>query len=96
MNLKKGTKIFSSVDKFNQENPEDMTSLLHSSKLLNTISLNQKNLNGTISAQKQLDERLLDAMLMNTKAVRDSKSNLNVSTQKIDILHEIWKANFLN
>ena len=96
VNLQKGTKIFSSVDKFNQENPEDMTSLLHSSKLLNAISLNQKNLNGMIIAQKHLDERLLDAMLMNTKAVKNSKSNLNVSTQKIDIPHEIWKANFLN
>jgi tape measure domain-containing protein len=96
MNLQKGTKIFSSVDKFNQENPEDMTSLLHSSNLLNSISLNQKNLDGMMIAQKQLDERLLEAMILNTKAVKNSKSSLNVSTQKIDIPHEIWKANFLN
>ena len=96
MNLEKGTEIFSSVSKFNQENPEDMTSLLHSSSLLSSISLNQKSIDGMMTAQKIVDERLLNAMLLNTKAVKDSKSNVNIKTQNIDIQHQIWKSNLLN
>ena len=96
VNLQKGTEIFSSVDKFNQQNPNEMTNMLHSASLLASISLNQKNINGMMSGQKQLDERLLDAMLLNTKAVKKSQSNTYVKTQKIDIAHELWKSNLLN
>jgi len=96
VNLEKGTEIFSSVDKFNQQNPNEMSGLLHSASLLASISLNQKNINGMMSGQKELDERLLDAMLLNTKAVKNSKSNTFVKTQKIDIAHELWKSNLLN
>ena len=96
VNLQKGTEIFSSVEKFNQQNPNEMSNLLHSSTLLASISLNQKNINGMMSGQKILDERLLDAMLLNTKAVKKSQSNTYIKTQKIDIAHEIWKSNLLN
>ena len=96
VNLQKGTEIFSSVEKFNQQNPNEMSGLLHSASLLASISLNQKNINGMMSGQKELDERLLDAMLLNTKAVKNSKSNTFVKTQKIDIAHELWKSNLLN
>ena len=96
VNLQKGTEIFSSVEKFNQQNPAKMSDMMHSASLLASISLNQKNINGMMSGQKQLDERLLDAMLLNTKAVKNSKSNTYVKTQKIDIAHQIWKSNLLN
>jgi hypothetical protein len=96
VNLQKGTEIFSSVDKFNQQNPNEMSSMLHSASLLASISLNQKNINGMMSGKQQLDERLLDAMLMNTKAVKKSASNTYVKTQNIDIAHELWKNNLLN
>jgi len=96
VNLKKGTEIFSSVDKFNQQNPNEMSSMLHSASLLASISLNQKNINGMMSGKQQLDERLLDAMLLNTKAVKKSQSNTYVKTQNIDIAHELWKSNLLN
>ena len=96
VNLKKGTEIFSSVEKFNQQNPNEMSGLLHSASLLASISLNQKNINGMMSGKQQLDERLLDAMLLNTKAVKKSQSNTYVKTQKIDIAHELWKSNLLN
>ena len=96
MNLPKGTEIFSSVQKFNQENPTDMTNMLHSASLLASISLNQKNVEGMMVGQRELDERLLDAMLLNTKAVKNSKSNTFVKTQKIDIAHDMWKAKLLN
>jgi hypothetical protein len=96
MNLPKGTEIFSSVDKFNQENPSDMSSMLHSASLLASISLNQKNIEGMMIGQRELDERLLDAMLLNTKAVKNSSSNTYVKTQKIDIAHELWKSKLLN
>jgi hypothetical protein len=96
MNLPKGTEIFSSVQKFNQENPTDMTNMLHSASLLASISLNQKNVEGMMVGQRELDERLLDAMLLNTKAVKNSKSNTFVKTQKIDIAHELWKSKLLN
>jgi len=96
VNLQKGTEIFSSVEKFNQQNPNEMSGLLHSASLLASISLNQKNINGMMSGKQQLDERLLDAMLLNTKAVKKSQSNTYVKTQKIDIAHELWKSNLLN
>ena len=96
MNLPKGTEIFSSVEKFNQDNPSDMSNMLHSASLLASISLNQKNLEGMMVGQKELDQRLLDAMLLNTKAVKNSKSNTFVKTQKIDIAHELWKSKLLN
>jgi tape measure domain-containing protein len=96
MNLPKGTEIFSSVQKFNQENPTDMSNMLHSASLLASISLNQKNVEGMMIGQRELDERLLDAMLLNTKAVKNSKSNTFVKTQKIDIAHELWKSKLLN
>ena len=96
VNLEKGTEIFSSVDKFNQQNPNEMSGLLHSASLLASISLNQKNINGMMSGKQQLDERLLDAMLLNTKAVKKSQSNTYVKTQNIDIAHELWKSNLLN
>ena len=96
VNLKKGTEIFSSVDKFNQQNPNEMSSMLHSASLLASISLNQKSINGMMSGKQQLDERLLDAMLLNTKAVKKSQSNTYVKTQNIDIAHELWKSNLLN
>ena len=96
VNLQKGTEIFSSVDKFNQQNPNEMSSMLHSASLLASISLNQKNINGMMSGKQQLDERLLDAMLLNTKAVKKSQSNTYVKTQNIDIAHELWKSNLLN
>lgn len=96
VNLKKGTEIFSSVEKFNQQNPNEMSSMLHSASLLASISLNQKNINGMMSGKQQLDERLLDAMLLNTKAVKKSQSNTYVKTQNIDIAHELWKSNLLN
>ncbi len=96
MNLPKGTEIFSSVQKFNQDNPTDMSNMLHSASLLASISLNQKNVEGMMIGQRELDERLLDAMLLNTKAVKNSKSNTFVKTQKIDIAHELWKSKLLN
>ena len=96
VNLKKGTEIFSSVEKFNQQNPNEMSTMLHSASLLASISLNQKNINGMMSGKQQLDERLLDAMLLNTKAVKKSQSNTYVKTQNIDIAHELWKSNLLN
>jgi len=94
--LQKGTEIFSSVDKFNEQNPSDMSAMLHSSSLLASISLSQKNLDEIMSGQRELDERLLDAMLLNTKAVKNSKSNTFVKTQNIDIKHQIWKSKLLN
>jgi len=96
MNLQKGTEIFSSVEKFNQQNPSDMSSMLHSASLLSSISLNQKNIEGMLSSKQELDERLLDAMILNTKAVKNSRSNTYVKTQKIDIPHEVWKSKLLN
>jgi hypothetical protein len=96
MNLPKGTEIFSSVQKFNQDNPTDMSNMLHSASLLASISLNQKNVEGMMIGQRELDERLLDAMLLNTKAVKKSASNTYVKTQNIDIAHELWKNNLLN
>jgi len=96
MNLPKGSEIFPSVDKFNSQAPSDMSSLLHSSTLLASISLNQKNIDGMLMSQRELDERMLDEMIRNTKAVKNSQSNTFVKTQKIDIPHELWKSKYLS
>jgi hypothetical protein len=96
MNLQKGSEIFSSIDKFNSENPQDLNGAIHSASLLASISLNQKNIDGLLSSQRELDERLLQEMIKNTKAVKNSKSSTFVKTQSIDIPHEMWKNKYLS
>jgi len=96
VNLPKGTEIFSSIEKFNNNNPSDLTGMLHSATLLASISLNQKNIEGLLTTQRELDERLLDEMIRNTKAVKNSKSNTFVKTEKVDIPHSIWKSKLIN
>jgi len=96
VNIPKGTEIFPSIEDFNNEQPNDLEDRIYSATLLASISLNQKNIEGMMFSQRELDQRLLDEMIKNTKAVRDSKSNLNVKTQSIDIPHQMWKNKFLS
>ena len=96
VNLPKGTEIFSSIEKFNNNNPSDLTGMLHSATLLASISLNQKNIEGLLTTQRELDERLLDEMIRNTKAVKNSKSNTFVKSESVDIPHSIWKSKLIN
>lgn len=96
MHIPKGSEIFPSIEKFNNENPNESIGMVHSASLLASISLNQKNIEGVLFSQRELDERLLDAMLMNTKAVKNSKSNIRVNTQRVDLSHDIWKSKLLN
>lgn len=90
VNLKKGAEIFPSIE----DAPSDITDKIYSATVMASLSINNSQMKGYLETQKIFNDKLLDAMLDNTKAVKNSKSNVYVKSNKIDIPHEMFKSKY--
>ncbi len=92
VNLKKGAEIFPSIE----DAPSDITDKIYSATVMASLSINNSQMKGYLETQKIFNDKLLDAMLENTKAVKKSKSNVYLKQQRVDMQQELFKLKYLS
>lgn len=94
MNIEAGSKIYKSIESFNSEMPEDISDKLYSATIMASLSLNQKAITDMLGAQRELDNKLLEAMLENTQVLRKKKLTSVHRSQRIDIPHSLYLSRY--
>ena len=96
VNLQKGAEIFPSIDAFNKENPTDISEQIYSATVMSSLAINNAEMKGYFNSKKILDEKLLQAMLSNTEAVKKQKLSVNTSSQRIDLADDLYKLKYID
>jgi len=85
VNLPKGSNVYSSEEEFKKK--------MYSASILTSVAIDSERVQRSKDAERLLNMQLLAELQANTRAVKASKTNVNVVQKSTDIDFNLWKAN---